>query len=529
MGRSITTMKFLQAVLPLLLLGPSLASAQQSSLAHSPVPAAAAETSAAVQDLQRDLRRIIAAPGWSSDEYGVLVVSLERGDTLFSLNADLPLTPASNTKLFSTAAALHYLGEDFRFSTFLFADGRIDQGVLQGDLILYGTGDPSISQRLLAGPDSVLGAMADSLAAAGVREITGDVVGDGSFFDAQWVGPGWLETDLDHGYGAPVGALAVAENIATIRFLPAAPGRRASIRTVPETWGIALDNRVVTVSNGANRVSFQRQNGTLIATGQVRAGTGGMTRTIPVVDPANFAAAGLRAALAERGIIVRGEVRSVRDRANSRVALNVAGASDSKAPRLIAVHHSRPLREITGVTNRVSQNLYAEAMLKSMGRVVSGEGSYAAGVDAVRRFLQTELGVDPVQVGLVDGSGLSRTNRISARLIVRLLDYMARSSVWEEYYTSLPEAGRSNGLEHRMRGTAAARRLRAKTGTVRHVSALSGYVVSADGERLAFSILANGVPSTARAKRTEDEIGARLASFSRGSPLAAHSATPADR
>lgn len=503
-------MKYLLLSLLALLLGPFPAAAQSD-----PVAAVASAPSPALQELHRDLQRIIAAPGWSGDEYGVLVVSLDRGDTLFALNPDLPLSPASNTKLFSTAAALHYLGEEFRFSTYLLADGPVNDGVLRGDLILYGTGDPSISQRLLAGPDSILGAMADSLLAAGIREIDGDLVGDGSYFDSQWIGPGWQDNDLDHGYGAPVGALTIAENVATIRFLPSAPGRQASIRTVPETRGLAVDNRVTTVTNGASRVSFQRENGMLVATGRVRAGTGGLTRTIPVVDPANFAAAALRAVLEERGIAVRGQVRSVRERGASRVSANGGGAHQGTPPRVVAVHHSVPLSEVTTVTNRESQNLYAEALLKAIGRMVGGEGSYAAGVEAVRQFLRGELGIEAAQLGLVDGSGLSRTNRVTARTIIRLLDYMSRSPVWDGYFASLPEAGRSNGLEHRMRNTAAAGRLRAKTGTVRHVSALSGYVESGDGERLAFSIIANGVPSTARAKRTEDAIGARLAAFTR--------------
>ena len=182
---------------------------------------------------------------------------------------------------------------------------------------------------------------------------------------------------------------------------------------------------------------------------------------------------------------------------------------------MVAVHFSPRLDEIAAVTNHVSHNLFAEALLKSVGRVVGGEGSFAAGAEAVRHFLQRELGAAPVAISQVDGSGLSRNNLVSARTAVRLLDYMPKSDVWESYFSSLPAAAEPDGLDRRMRGTLAAGNLRAKTGTIRRVSALSGDVRSADGELLAFSILANGVPSTARAKRSEDAIGARLAAFSR--------------
>lgn len=513
-------MKRLLLSLLLLATAPAGAAARQIPTDHATTPSVATATRAsatpAVQDLRRDITRIIAGPGWRQDEYGVLVVSLDRGDTLFSLNPDLPLAPASNAKLFSTAAALYYLGPDYRYSTYLLADGPVRDGVLQGDLVLYGTGDPTISGRMLEEGVTVLRAMVDSLVAAGVREISGDVVGDGSYFDDEWVGPGWQENDLDAWYGAPVGALSFAENVVAIRFRPSSPGRPARISTSPATLGLALENDVRTVSSGRSGVSFERRDGKLVAVGRVRSGTGGFARSLPVVDPANYAAAALRSVLEERGIAVGGEVRSVRHASASRVGFGGGGDFRRASPRVLAVHLSPPLEEIVTVTNHVSHNLFAEALLKTVGRVVMGEGSYEAGAEAVRYFLERELGPAPITIFQVDGSGLSRNNLLSVRTAVRLLDYMPRSGAWESYFSSLPQAAVRDGLEGRMRGTEAAKNLRAKTGTIRRVSALSGYVRSADGEQLAFSILANGVPSTGRAKRTEDAIGARLAAFSRG-------------
>lgn len=488
-------------------------------LLAQPVVAGPVEASApaapAVEQLRRDLSRILSEPDGNGGRHGVLVVSLDRGDTLFALNPDLPLAPASNAKLFSTAAALYYLGPEYRFSTFLLADGPVRDGVLEGDLILYGTGDPSISGRMLEGSVAAMRRLVRSLLDAGVREVRGDVVGDGSYFDREWIGPGWQENDLDAWYGAPVGGLSFAENVVSIRFQPATPGSPAIVRTTPATRELALDNRVVTVRSGDSRVSFERQDGRLVARGQVRSGTGGIARSIPVVDPANYAAAALRAALEEGGVAVAGAVRSVHDPAQSRVTFAKGAAADGSPPRLLAGHLSPPLAEISAVTNHVSHNLFAEALLKAVGRVVMGEGTFAAGARAVRSFLERELGPQPLQISQVDGSGLSRNNLLSARTTIRLLDYMPRSGIWDSYFASLPEAADPDGLKARMRGTAAAGKLRAKTGTIRQVSALSGYVESAEGERLAFSILANGVPSTARAKRSEDAIGARLAAFSR--------------
>src|SRR5690606_21733725 len=190
----------------------------------------------------------------------------------------------------------------------------------------------------------------------------------------------------------------------------------------------------------------------------------------------------------QQGVTVKGRVRSVRDPAASRVGFGNGGGSGAQAPRVLAGHLSPTLEEIAAVTNHVSHNLFAEALLKTVGRVVMGEGTFEAGSRAVLYFLECELGPQAVTISQIDGSGLSRNNLLTARTTIRLLDYMPRSGVWESYHASLPQAAVPDGLEQRMRGTPAAANLRAKTGTIRRVSALSGYVSSAEGERLAFSI-----------------------------------------
>lgn len=512
-------MRLLATLLPVVSLagalgGQSLSSTATSASAPPPSASRAPAVSAEVARLRSELEEVIRSAGWREATHGVVVVSLDRGDTLFSLNPDLPLSPASNMKLYSTAAALYYLGPDFRFSTYLLGDGPVRDGVLEGDLILYGTGDPAISGRLLESSRSAFRAMADSLAAMGVREVRGDLVGDGSYFDSAWVGAGWEDDDRMAWYAAPVGALSFAENMVSVRVLPGAPGEAARIRTAPETEGLALSNQVRTVSSGATRIRFEHGPEGVVVSGQIRRGHPGVARSLPVVDPGNFAAAALRATLEEKGIRVAGRVRTVTRPGSSRVSLASASPASDDAPRVLAIHLSPPLSEIAEVTNHVSHNLFAEALLKTVGRVVFGEGTFEAGARAVQYFLECETSVHPEAVQVVDGSGLSRGNRASARATVHLLDYMTRSGSGEVYLSSLPEAGSARGLR-RMHQTAAAGNLRAKTGTIQHVSSLSGYVDSADGERLAFSIIANGVPSTWRAKRIEDAIGARIARFQR--------------
>lgn len=497
--------------------------------AGAPRQAARAED-AEVARLARELRGILREPGWEGARHGVLVVSLDRGDTLFSLNPDLPLAPASNLKLYSTAAALYYLGPDFRYSTYLLADGPVEDGVLRGDLLLYGTGDPAMSGRLLPGSTSALRALADTLASRGVREVTGDLVGDGSYFDNQWIGEGWKEADRMSWYAAPVGALGVAENLVTLRVVPGAVGGPARVSTSPGTRELAVVNRVRTVAGSGASVQFAHGEQTVVLTGSIGRGHAGVVRGVPVTDPANYAAAVLRDLLADRGIQVRGRVREVEDPTGSRVGLAGSATGGADPPRVLAVHLSPPLTELITVTNHVSHNLFADALLKTVGRVALGEGTFAGGARAVQYFLECETGADTARFRVVDGSGLSRFNRTTARITVQLLDYMARSGTEEAYRLSLPEAADPRGLR-RMQGTAAAGNLRAKTGTIQHVSSLSGYVLAADGERLAFSIIANDVPSPARAKRMEDAIGARLASFRRadahGTPRLLGDAAPA--
>lgn len=459
-------------------------------------------------------------------------MSLDRGDTLFSHDAGQLLAPASNLKLFTSAAALHYLGPDFRYQTYLLTDGVIRDSVLDGNLILYGTGDPTISDRLYPTKTDVWRMLADTLQARGIREVRGDVVGDASYFQGAPYGVGWKMEYVNTWYAAPSSALTFGEAMVTLLIRPALQADwRPRIRILPQADGIALVNDARTVRRGRTYINATRAayDGPIVVTGQLSLHHNDVWRAVPVADPARYAAASFRQVLIDAGVRVDGGIRSVHDAAASPVtARRVFAPAFTHRPRLqvLAVHHSPPMIDLLTVLNKRSHNLYAEQILRTIGRVVSGVGTMEAGRDAVYAMLDGTAKPPPDGLRMLDGSGLSVLDRVDTRTVVKLLEYVRRQPFFDDFVSTLPVAG-GIGL-HRMRHTPAEHNLVAKTGTLDSVSALSGYVTAADGEQLAFSIISNDVPSTWRAKRVEDAIGEHLARFSRPvSALATGSATPA--
>lgn len=472
-----------------------------------------------LQELREGLHALLPRARWPSARWGLLAVSMDRGDTLVALEPDLLLAPASNVKLLSSAAAMDLLGPDFRYNTYLLADGEIRDGVLRGDLVLLGTGDPTLGQRVDQEGLHPFVAMARAVRQAGIRRVDGNVVGDATLFSGPERGPGWNPADFNDWFAAPVSALSYTENVVTVRIFPA-PGAGARPRVEVEPAGSPLP-----VVNEARTVgSTPRSSLTLLrrtpadplrVMGEVRAGAGDIRRVITVDDPPLHAAQGLRRALESEGVAVVGHPVALRDPSRSVVtgARTWAPRFGRPAPVVLAVHRSPPLHEILTVVNRRSHNLYADMVTKTLGRIVDGEGSFDGGARVVERFLVRRVGVPPGQVILADGSGLSRHNRATAGTFVHLLRVMAEDPLGPHYLETLPEAGSST--LRRMRRSPAEGNLRAKTGTIQAVSALSGIVRSADGETVLFSILANDVPNTWAAKDVEDRIGIRLAGVRR--------------
>ncbi|HEX6066594.1 MAG TPA: D-alanyl-D-alanine carboxypeptidase/D-alanyl-D-alanine-endopeptidase [Longimicrobiales bacterium] len=498
--------------------GPAASGHEIAVPIHAAVASAAPARSAAVNALSADLERMIQSSGMSNSRWSVLVVSLDKGDTLFSHQADAQLAPASGLKLFTTAAALYYLGPEFRYSTFLLADGKIENGVLAGDLVVYGTGDPSFTARF-GRRDGIWHAFADTLAALGVREVRGSLIGDASYFAGPGTGVGWQEDYIGASYAAPASALSYGENIATLEIKPRAVGEPPFVGLTDGADELEVVNHAKTVARGRSFIHVARSSydAPLEVRGQISRGTTSIQRTVPVADPAQYAAAVFKKILLDKGITVTGPARSVTSAGESPVTgrMVFAPALDAKQPvRVLAIHQSPALLDILEIVNKKSHNPMAEQTLRTVGRVALGEGSVAAGEKAVVRLLVNETGDAPDGFDMDDGSGLSVLDRASARNFISLLSFMAKSPMFDSYWQTLPEAGVRNGLR-RMGGTPAAGNLRAKTGTIDNVSSLSGYVRASDGERLAFSIISNNVASTYRAKRIEDAISVRLASFDR--------------
>ena len=467
--------------------------------------------------LRAGLDRLLGTPSWRNAEWGVLVVSLDHGDTLYAVNPHAPLAPASNVKLLTTAAALETLGPDYRFLTYLMTAGEVENGILDGDLILYGTGDPGLSSRFHARRDEAFHRLIDQLEATGIREVRGDLVADQSFLPGPLRPEGWDARDLNDHFTAPVSALSFNENVVSMRIVPGdQPGAPPSVLTIPDHASLQVLNLAQTVAGRTPRVALLRDDPLepIRVEGTIGMGSSDVWRQFTVSEPATFTASVFKATLESRGITIDGTIRTVDRPGRSSVRRISAPFAGKRGTRVLARHTSPPLVAYLEVINKQSHNLYAEAVFRTIGRTLGGTGSPASSALAVRRTL-ADMGVDTTGMVLLDGSGLSAGNRVSASMLVGLLESMSAGPRWSTFWETLPEAGRPRELG-RMYRTAAAGNLRAKTGTIERVSALSGVVRAADGERLAFSILLNQAPSVARAKAVENQIGARLASFERG-------------
>ncbi|MGW8267637.1 MAG: D-alanyl-D-alanine carboxypeptidase/D-alanyl-D-alanine endopeptidase [Longimicrobiales bacterium] len=478
----------------------------------APVPAE-------IVELRRDLEQILRATGNENGVWAVLAVSLDRGDTLLAMNPTLPMVPASNQKLLTTAAALHWLGPDFRYHTFLLSGGPVEDGVLGGDLVLYGTGDPTLSRRFFPGETAAMDTLAQRVIDAGIREIKGDLVVDGSYFSGPELHPEWDTSDLNDPFAAPVSSVMFNENLVTVQVLAEkAPYLQPTVVTHPEGSEIPVVNIAVTTPPGTrSRIWLFRESPSdpIGIEGEIPVGGRDVWRELPIPEPLVYAGMHLRRALEARGIVLVGGVRINRDPALSVLPPDLTvGTPEHQSPRVVGVVTSPPLLEILKVINKESHNLFAEAVAKTLGRLTVGRGSFEGGNEAIGRFLAREVGVPASQVTLRDGSGLSVRNQVSAGTFVQVLQFLAESPEWDRFWSTLPQAGFRRELG-RMSGSAAARNLRAKTGTMEGVSALSGMVRTRSGERVLFSIIANGVTSEFRAKRAEDQLGIRLASFTR--------------
>ncbi len=450
----------------------------------------------AAQSLRTRLDRRLDDPAMARAFWGMAVIDID-GKVRYAHNAERLFVPASNTKLVVAATAAALLPPDYTVATSVYATGPIVADTVAGDLVLYGRGDPTFSDRCYgrdttqAGvcqhdPAAPLRQLAQQLRDRGIRAIAGDLIGDGSYFEARQVHPAWENYDLGWWYAAPVSGLGFNDNAVDVTELPAdSVGRAPLVALLPDVGAFDLDNRAVTGPPDAERTfDLVRSADGLhyVATGVLPLGAPLRTEYAAVLDPDRFTALAFRHELLAAGITVRGATRSTTD--------SFRDAAARSGPPLAQVE-SRPVRDwLYPILDR-SQNWFAEMLLKQLGRRQGGAGSWSAGLRVERRFLIDSVALDSTQFSLQDGSGLASENLVTPMALARLLAFARRRPWFPMFAAALPQAGQPGSLRDRFAGTPAAGRVLAKTGTITGVNTLSGYVERPDGRVLVFSVMVN--------------------------------------
>ncbi|HEY8372795.1 MAG TPA: D-alanyl-D-alanine carboxypeptidase/D-alanyl-D-alanine-endopeptidase [Pseudonocardiaceae bacterium] len=477
--------------------------------AAAPGSAAAGPTG---QDaLVSDLDRILSDQRLRGAQVGVVVRDATTGDVLYNRGGQQRLLPASNGKILTSIAALEALGPDHRFTTTVLADGQQRGSALLGDLYLKGTGDPTLMA-------ADLDRLAAQVAATGIRTVQGRLVADDTWFDRTRLGVSWAWDDEPYYYSAQISALTLSPNTdfdsgtVLVRVAPGTEGGPATVTLEPATDYVHVDNRVVTGAPGsATGVSVEREHGsnTVVVTGSVAADASPVEDLATVWEPAGYAADVFRRALVAHGVRI--------------VHPDTGLGAAPEGARVVAEHRSMPLSELLVPFMKLSNNGHAEILVKTMGRVVHGEGSWDAGVRVMQDKLAA-LGLPPGTYRMVDGSGLSRMDMLSAEQVSALLVEVRDEPWFPSWYASLPVAGEPDRmvggtLRSRMRDTPAAGNVVAKTGSMTGVTALSGYVTAANGQPLVFSVLLNNHLSP-NPKDIEDAVAVRLATYRGGEDTA---------
>ncbi|HEY6905827.1 MAG TPA: D-alanyl-D-alanine carboxypeptidase/D-alanyl-D-alanine-endopeptidase [Ignavibacteriaceae bacterium] len=460
-----------------------------------------------IPDFWKDMDDIFSDPNFSSAQWGVVIQSLETGEYFYKRNEDKLFIPASDLKLFTTAAGLYLLGPDYRFSTNVYLNGKIDGSTLAGDLVIEGRGDPTISGRFYNNNMfKVFEDWADSLSAIGIDEITGNIIGYDDDFDDKPLGKGWPWDLESYWFEAPSSPISFNDNVVNINVKTVS--NKAVISIIPDVNYIVVNNEIQVVDgDSASSIDIYRERGTNLVNvfGSIHAGDSVQT-FVTVNNPTQYSMVVLKDVLRKKGIEVKGYPIDI-DASAGPISLNQI--------RRIFTYYSPPFKEIIKVINKSSENFFAEQLLKTIGFEEKDFGSIENGVEAMQDMLQ-EMGINPDDMVIADGSGLSRLNLVTPRQMVTLLDFMYKSKYFVPFYNSLPIAGVDGSLGKRMKNTKAVNKIRAKTGYLDEVRSISGYAYTGDSEPVAFSIIANNflVPYKL-VDNLQDLVCIRLASFKR--------------
>jgi len=475
---------------------PGAAARRQSVAIEKP------RSEAALDSLKAGILAAINEPGVQRGTWGIVVHSLDRNERLFELNAHTLLVPASVAKLASVASAVEAVGWDYRFETTVRTNGNVENGTLRGDLFIVGSGDPSTGGR---GGEDVDGWI-DALKSAGIRRIEGRIIGDDNALEEPRPSLAWAWDDLGYPSGALFGALNYAENKTLVRIEAGnTAGQPTALTLDAASQGRPLVNRTVTGPKGSPLLVWPEQRPgepALTIAGSVPAGGGPARLMVSAGNPTLWFATVFTNRLRLAGIEVAGDAADIDD-------IQVPAPTTT-----LFAFRSRPLSEIVPPLLKESINLYGEALM----RLNAAPGSLPTNDAALAGFRTRTAtwGIAPDAEQLIDGSGLSRRDVITPDALIVILRRMYDRSDASPWMQALPLAGVDGSLENRMKGTAAERNVRAKTGTMSNIRSLAGYVTSGDGEHLAFAIMLNGFEGTGPAAvQAIDAVAVRLATFRR--------------
>ena len=453
--------------------------------------------------LKEQIESVLSDSALYQSRAGIKIVSLETGQVLFEKDSELLFHPASNMKLLTTATALTKLGPNFRFKTTFYADtSAVTDSTISGNLYIKGFGNPSLTTK-------DLWEIVQKIKELGIQQITGDLICDETYLNDYYRGAGWMWDDASSRSFPPIGALTVNRNCVTVKVSPrTAIGDTLAVTLVPPTAYVTIENFGVTVDSSDTTLlkefkierKWREVQNTIIIKGGLSAESTQKARVIEIIEPALYFGTLFSELLSAEEIEFTGAIIN----------------GETPDTNLVLVEHlSQPLSFLATTTNKSSDNLYAELLLKTLGAEIMGQpGTAKKGLSTIKRFFH-QIGVDTTSFGLADGSGVSRYNMISPDQIIELLKKMHKDfKVQAEFMASLAIAGIDGTLRNRMKNTQAEGKLRGKTGTLRGTSALAGYTTTADGEALAFSmIMEHFVGPTSGIRKIQDQIGGILSAF----------------